>query len=59
VTVNVLVVRGRMASAEAIVPPLEQLTVQEIGFQVTKFEPGNPTMTGNSTIPPDPVHDKA
>jgi hypothetical protein len=35
VIVSPLVVRGRNASAEATVPPPLQLTVHEIGFEVT------------------------
>jgi hypothetical protein len=35
VIVNPAVVRGAKASAEATVPPLAQLTVQAIGFEVT------------------------
>ena len=34
-TVSPAVVRGANASAEATVPPLAQLTVQAIGFEVT------------------------
>ena len=51
--VNVFVVCGFIATAEAIVPPAEQLTVQEIGFEVTK--PKN----GTTGSPLEVLQDKA
>jgi len=59
VIVNVLVVCGCMASAEAIVPPAEQLTLHEIGFGVTELENGNTPNIGKATMPPVLVQDKA